>query len=496
MPSSKPIQTTVEPTSEAPARELAGVRIFATRDGDRVTGRAEFPYATAGGSSSVPIDYRSRRPDQSRDREGAVSGATGGLSTSAPHSTDVASGVNTPRVRAAARGADRLRLARRYLELCEQETVATKRDLADRVAATARFRKCSGASVAAWARKLEQQGEESLDDHYVKTVPKVPTFDPRHAGDAVLICAWWAFRIGRVKPIDTKMVAAAVRVMETGYKCADVLAAIDCYYSYPCDRRAYPFKPFGKWLSYDLDKWLVRAATDADYARAVRDSRKDRGTAAPGGETRVPLLSGSGQPPASSLPPPVSPPETRLRDTRNRFTQSAIRAIACSTAASAVDPSRDREGAAMSDAEKQHRRSAAKTLSAMGAKHAARQEMASTAPGITPLAVKEPETMAEALAQMDPRYRDLLLRSAGRTGDPATRRAMTEASATLPLWWAQVPGIVRDSIDLRLEVSCGKRSIRTNSPQANRSRVHRLRPYLLPDRSGVKSIAAALRLPH
>ena len=57
MISSDHIQTPVEASS----MELLGLRIFATRDGDRVTGRVDFPYEV-NGRKHRPIDYHSRRP--------------------------------------------------------------------------------------------------------------------------------------------------------------------------------------------------------------------------------------------------------------------------------------------------------------------------------------------------------------------------------------------------------------------------------------------------
>ena len=44
-------------TIDNPALEFAGLKVFAARDGDRVTGHVRFPYAV-GGRTSVPIAYR------------------------------------------------------------------------------------------------------------------------------------------------------------------------------------------------------------------------------------------------------------------------------------------------------------------------------------------------------------------------------------------------------------------------------------------------------
>ena len=53
MTASAAVQTPIE----RPSIDLAGVRIFASRDGDRVTGYALFPYPI-GARTSVPIAYR------------------------------------------------------------------------------------------------------------------------------------------------------------------------------------------------------------------------------------------------------------------------------------------------------------------------------------------------------------------------------------------------------------------------------------------------------
>ena len=72
MIASNPNRTPVEPASTPlPDMEFARVKIFATRDGDRVTGRVEFPYEVCG-RTSIPIDYRSKRPDPTQQPQSST----------------------------------------------------------------------------------------------------------------------------------------------------------------------------------------------------------------------------------------------------------------------------------------------------------------------------------------------------------------------------------------------------------------------------------------
>ena len=50
---------------------FARVKVFASRDGDRVTGRVEFPYQVCG-RSQIPIDYRSKRPDTTINPQSSI----------------------------------------------------------------------------------------------------------------------------------------------------------------------------------------------------------------------------------------------------------------------------------------------------------------------------------------------------------------------------------------------------------------------------------------
>ena len=98
-----------------------------------------------------------------------------------------------------------------------------------------------------------------------------------------MVCAWWAFRIGNVDDIDRKMMHAAVEhLIRPGYQVADLLATIDCYYSWQCDRARFSFKPFARWARYDSPvPWLYRACDENDYRRGLDTM----------GNQRVPLQS-------------------------------------------------------------------------------------------------------------------------------------------------------------------------------------------------------------
>ncbi|MGB2985050.1 MAG: hypothetical protein WBE26_04130 [Phycisphaerae bacterium] len=248
MNASNAIQTPVE----APSIELGDppVRIFATRDGDRVTGRVEFPYETAG-RTGCPIDYHSHRPEhdpnrdhnQSRDRKGADLGA---------------------------RASNRLDLVEQWRTLCNEHPETPKLTLAQQVAATGNV---GVRSLQTWSRKLDTEGVDGLRDHYVKPPGKVPTLDTEIATSAVQVCTWWAYRIGNIQTINTKVMATAVTLVAAEYPLADILATIDCYYAWPCNRTKMLFKTFARWAKHDFSRWHYRACDQADYQRGQAASR-------------------------------------------------------------------------------------------------------------------------------------------------------------------------------------------------------------------------------
>ncbi|MCH7592767.1 MAG: hypothetical protein IH989_08320, partial [Planctomycetes bacterium] len=102
---------------------------------------------------------------------------------------------------------------------------------------------------------------------------RVLILDPDSATQAVMICARWAFRIGNLDLIDNKAMSVAAGLVERGYRAADLLAPIDRYYDWPCDRVRYPFKPFARWVKHDLDVWVMRACEQDDYRRGLEAAR-------------------------------------------------------------------------------------------------------------------------------------------------------------------------------------------------------------------------------
>ena len=445
------------------------MRIFAARDGERVTGRAELPYEMYG-RTAVPIDYRSHRPPDSPSLKPRASSLKPQASSPKPQASSLSS-------------LRRLAAVERWRQLCRDDPATSRTGLARQVAAELGV---SVRSIQLWARRLDTEGPEALEDHYVPALKRVPTLGTDQARQAVLICAWWAFRIGNVETIDAKAMQTAGAIMAGGYKLADVLATIDYYYAYRCDRAVYPFKRFDRWAKYDLDRWLIRAATDADYARAVAASKAQR-----------PLLqppSASLKPQASSLKPDEVPDSgTRARDTRNRRTRRDLRNLSGIDPHSPIGtPQASSLKPQASSLTPQHK---ARVLAAFGQREAARREIAKGAPGVPPLADCEPQTMAEALAKMDDRWRAMLLRAGGRNTDPATRQARAEAITTLPLWWPMMPWRIRCSIDVRLDCWGTEHGLAGDHPGLRHRKFLMLLPYLRPKRSGAQRIGVALRLP-
>jgi len=285
--------TAVQTPIERPSIELAGVRIFASRDGDRVTGYALFPYPIGGGRS-VPIAYRNRASEPRPSGSGPLDNRQSTIDNQAKA---------------------RLSLVTRWRELCSQHPTTSRRTLANRVADSAPI-KCSPRSLQAWSRRLDIEGPAGLCDRYVPAPPAVLSLDPQTASDAILVCAWWSFRIANVERIDTPMMHSAAGLLhstidnrQSTIPVGDVLAAIDCYYSWPCDRQRYAFKPFVRWVRYDFEAWLFRACDENDY-------RRECSTAAPG---CVPLHS-----PQTIRWPDVPDPRSRKRDVYDRATRAAI----------------------------------------------------------------------------------------------------------------------------------------------------------------------------
>ena len=175
------------------------------------------------------------------------------------------------------KAAARLKLVELWRAACEAAPTIP-RAIHARALARSSATKCSVRSLQLWASKLDALGPEGLIDGYIPAPRKVLSLTGDLASDAVKVCAWWSFRIGNNPSIDTKMLYSAAGLIGPigpigPIPVADILATIDCYYAWPCDRSRMPFKPFARWIRYDFQKWLLRAAADNDYRRTIAEQR-------------------------------------------------------------------------------------------------------------------------------------------------------------------------------------------------------------------------------
>lgn len=430
--------------------ELIGLRIFAARHGERVTGRVEFPYSV-NGRTSCPIDYHSRRPDSQ-------------------------SPIPNPQSPIDPRAAQRLDLVHRWQKLCKDNPKVSPTKLARRLASgETPDIKVSPSSLRGWARKLETEGVDGLRDRYVKPPKKVSTIDAARATDAVRVCCWWAFRIANVEVINTKLLHSAVALLEAGYAVADIIATIDCYYSYSCDRTQYPFLPLARWAKYHFDKWLFRACDANDYRRALAEGHQER----------VPL-----QTTTKTLPASVPDAKTRKRDVLHRGTRRAIRDLA--TSGEGKDPLCPRSPTTnlQHSAFDIQPSAVAHALRTFGHPAAARREVASAAPGIPALSAnQDPQTIAEGLGTLDDGYRVMLIKAA--QGD---RHARDQAISTLPLWWDAMPQTVRHNITFKVDAWIADHP-RVTTRQASTRMLDMLLPAIRNHRSGAQQLIAAARIP-
>ncbi len=206
--------------------ERIGLKITAQRSGTHVTGRAEFPYQTHG-RHHVDIDYRSIRIDDEKTNQ-------------------------------------RLEAVLRYHDLV-QRNGSPKLVIAKRVGSGVGV---SARSIQVWAKSYADHGIDGLRDSYIKPKRGVLQLTESDATLAVQIAVWWSFRIGNLSVVDNQVMKIA-STLATRQNLADVLAAIDCYYSYDTQRSKYPFKPLDRWAKHDFVVWLGRAFDQADYRRGA-----------------------------------------------------------------------------------------------------------------------------------------------------------------------------------------------------------------------------------
>jgi len=420
--SSAALSNSVRTPVEAPSMDLVGLRVYAARTDDRVTGRVEFPHET-NGRSSCPIDYHSRRPQ---------------------------SPTPNPQSATDDRAARRLQLVRRWQQLCRDNPGLSKTALAERLATAETDLKVSTSSLRVWARKLETEGPGGLRDRYVKPPRKILTIDAARATNAVKVCAWWAYRIGNAESIDTKLLHSAVALLEAGHAVADIIATIECYYSYSCDRARYPFLPFARWAKYHFEKWVLRACDENDYRRAQQA-------------------------------------KARKREVLHRGTRRAIRDL--SENPSGVAPVSNRCSGVAPVSNRCSSSQVAQALRFFGEPEAARREIAAGAPGLPALAAnRDPQTIAESLGTLDDGYRRVLLEAAH--GD---RHARDQAIATLPLWWDALPQTVRHNIGFKVDAWQADHP-RVTARQLAARKLDMLLPAIRNRQTGAHKLGAAARI--
>ncbi len=363
---------TTDPTSF----EFERIQFTASRDGDAVMGSARFPYAGAGGRTEIAIKYH-RSP------------AVACCPLPVASSTD-------PAVRRRAEAVEH------FARLRKEHPDASDRKLHIQVA---ELLDCSLNSVRGWVKSYELDGADGLADRYTARPRSTVHLDPAVARDAVIICAWWAFRIGGMDTIDgalinqaagmlTRTVPGLIRAHRAASNLIllDVIAAIDCYFAWPCDRSRYPFKPFSRWVQHDFERWLLCAARkDADAGKQyTNDTPPGSLPVAPAGSKVVSL-----QTTETVIPPTAPDPRTRSREARWS----------------------------------QRRRAAVNHVPDTGKM------------------VGVPTTLSEWLKTLDDAKCRMIL-SAVKTG--AGGGSMDQVSATLPLWFESVPQAARNNIEFKL----------------------------------------------
>jgi hypothetical protein len=368
-----------------PSLTFCGLHIFASRDGDRVTGRIEFP----DDRPPLPITYRRPDPSQmSKPNSALVPSCLGGSTAPSP----------------------RLRAVLAFRDLLSANDMMPKKNTRRELGLLAlrgTGLDASYRSLLLWCRKLDVEGESALADLPASSASSaspargIVVLDSKTASDAVLICAWWSFRIGGIEVVDAPLLRAAASLIDNRQSSIDnrlaaVLKAIDSYYAWPTDRTKFPFKPFKRWVKYDFQKWVYRARDDADYS-AGSAARSRRRQAANFATRRA--IDGLSEPRPSGSGSTQSTLDNRL---------------------SAISP-------ALFPA-----------LFPDIARQAAIDQVRAAAP--------PPDSLTAAVARLADAYRVMLLR-AGQ-GD---RDARDQAIATLALWWPSIDHPSRANIDARCD---------------------------------------------
>ncbi len=446
---------------------INGLKIFADREGDHVTGCVEFPY-TVYGRTQCSINYHNVTSPPILGSATLVGGESG---------TDP---VQT-------RAEKRLRVVNEYYERCNAREhcpgeTKSKLQIAKDLAANTTDIKCNYRSVQAWVKKFEIEGIDGLRDNYVKQTHKVLSLDRSTARDAVSICAWWSFRIGNFDHnknghvINNKAISDVVDLLSHDFSVADILATIDCYYAAPIDRDKFPFKPFSKWLRYDFEKWLYRTCDYHDYRRAHAKVKDEK----------TPLFA-----PTRRHESNVPDTKTRKRDVNHRPTRQAIKKLS-NTSSAVASPlvGGDPSGTDERPLTNREKLAGAKTLGRVGFKDAARVMTASVDTGIPAIAAnRDPQSIADSLGVLPDNFRTMLLDAAH--GD---RDAIEQAIATIPMWWEKMPQTERNNIDFKVNAWAEDHSRDPDAPECRKRKVQMMLPKLRNHRSGAQRLGTAMRI--
>ncbi|MEK6675590.1 MAG: hypothetical protein AABZ47_08050 [Planctomycetota bacterium] len=358
------------------------------RDGDHITGEVRFPYTVGGnldeylrayregkrctGRDSCPIDYHAAS-DQNRDGH-RPTGRDGAVNSSCALS---------PRAQV------RLSLVTRCHQLTLENPKLCQGTILQRAIdeLPGDEKKPAVRSLQNWLSRYRSGGAAALEDNYSDhgAVRNATDEVRKHA---LCLCAWWSFRIGNCDVINAEMMTAACNILQTGHTIGNLTSIVDCYYSYQTDRSRYPFKPFSKWLRYDFETWLFRAADESDYRHAIEEGRTE--------QTELQTLV------RKALGPFVHNSKQRRRFANDRRLRQDIASLAapCATASKPCLPSQ--------------------------------------------------VSLADSLQSMDPRFRSMLLDASKRHGR-ACADAQHRAAATLPMWWDSIPPSIRGNIDFQVE---------------------------------------------
>lgn len=398
------------------------MQVYLQREGDRATGTVEFPHPTRG-RVVVPIDYRrvDPTPRGPAQHSSSLQGRRQG---------EGAVGTGRPPVELSPRAAQRLDALARVDKLVAAYGPRSRgAALAKAVEALAADGfQCSARSLQLWAKRHDLHGPQGLEDDYTPRPTSVLGISGDTAQKALTVLGWWCYQIGNLPRIDSSAMHVAAVLIGDGWTPADLMAVINCYASWGCDRQAMPFKVWHRWARYDLDRWALRAGVRGDKLRAK----------------------------AATAPPPDT--SARRRQVNATTAQKALAARAA------------KDGVA--DAPSRIARSALDPLADNP------QLTADSSP---------PATVADALLDLDDRWRSMLLSAAH--GD---RHALDQAAETIAFWWGRLPESVTGPIDMKT-AAWAKTHPGVAPAAVARRRVQALAPQLLGRGSGLPTAGIAAR---